>query len=368
MTEKRLGLEDLEKLCEGAAEESLTLEFKVCKELKIGSEFHDKSRTKRNRTRDDILDELTRDVTAFLNAAGGRIIYGIRDKDSRADQVDCSNPFCKSSREDNIYPEKVVDWLRAHVQPPPSVHPYRVFQDASDDQSPWYLVIDIPQGEQAYMARDHRFYKRVGATVRQMEQYEVVDVMNPVRGAALELRVCLRDKPHTAGRKGWIRVEVDIAVTSTNFVASEYGALKLTAAYPVQFDQGLRTFPIVMTPRYIGMPIEGEGDTPWAEQAMVSWGASTGTVVFPGHWHDFGGQSLVLEVPQLETMRDPTYLVQMELFTLNSHRKKHLFAIRREDYENDLEMIAVDASNRGDLIGAFWRTYHEARLQLQSAG
>lgn len=173
-----LKFEDLQRLRDEREEESLTLEFKPCNELKVGSKFRDKTGQQRVRERDDVLNELTKDVTAFLNSAGGMIIYGIQEKNSRADEIDKTNSFKLGSKQDNIQSEKVIDWLRAHIQPPPAVDVYRVLETPGDPASSWYLVIEVPQGQQAYMARDHRFYKRVSNTVQPMEQYEVKDVMN----------------------------------------------------------------------------------------------------------------------------------------------------------------------------------------------
>ena len=162
-------------MCDEREGESLTLEFKPCTELRIGSDLWEDGE-KGTRELQHVLDELTRDVTAFLNSAGGTLIYGIRqDNQSRAKALDQANAFRKGAREDDVSPERVADWLRAHVQPRPTLDVYAV-QAGSNSPGGWYLVLEIPQGEVAFMARDHRFHKRVGSTVQVMEQYEVVDV------------------------------------------------------------------------------------------------------------------------------------------------------------------------------------------------
>ena len=50
-------LKDLQRLCDDKAEETTSLEFKSCSELIIGSTIWEK-KIKRNRTRDDVLNEL----------------------------------------------------------------------------------------------------------------------------------------------------------------------------------------------------------------------------------------------------------------------------------------------------------------------
>jgi hypothetical protein len=230
----RLKIEDLQELCDEREEESLSLEFKPCNELKIGTEFWDKSGQTRKRQRDDVLNELTKDVSAFLNSAGGTIIYGILEKNSRADSLDEAYSFRLGSKQDNVQSEKVVDWLRAHIQPPPTIDVYPVLE-TQDRNSPWYLVIEIPQGQQAYMARDHKFYKRIGSTVQPMKQYEVSDVMNRTWAAALDLRIEIRSQ--TKRPNGWVNLALGVQITSKNFISSEYGALKITAAYPSRLKQ-----------------------------------------------------------------------------------------------------------------------------------
>jgi hypothetical protein len=308
-------IEDLQRLCDEHEEESLRLEFKSCNELKVGSHDYESGTS---RSKDKVLNELTKDVTAFLNSTGGTIIYGIREKKSRADEIDKANSF-KGNDQDNVWPEKVIDWLRDNIQPPPTVDVYRVFEKDSDPQSSWYLVIEIPQGQQAYMTRDHRFYKRVGATVKLMEQYEVSDVMNRTRAAVLDWRMKLHN--YDLSNRVWNRLRLDIEVTSTNFVASEYGALKLTIAYPLRFMEGTPfSFRGSYFERSTGLSLGGELD-PSAESLMVRWGAALGNVVFPGDWYNFYGNGFIIDMPSLAFIPSSTYLFQIELFT-NGQSKK----------------------------------------------
>ncbi len=175
----KLTIEDLKRMCIEGTDETTVLEFKPCNELIVGTEFYDENKKeKRLRTRDDILFELTRDVTAILNAAGGTIIYGIREKNTRASGIDQLNSFTNDSAEKQTTPEKVTDWLRSHILPKPNIDIYRIFEDESSPNSHWYLVLDIPQGSTAYQAKDLRFYRRSGSSIKPMEQYEVFEVMH----------------------------------------------------------------------------------------------------------------------------------------------------------------------------------------------
>lgn len=358
-----LKIDDLQDLCDEHEEESLTLEFKACNELRVGSALWEKSGSQRDRRKEDVLIELTKDVTAFLNSAGGTIVYGILEKNSRAERLDKANAFNGDDKFSDVRPEQVVHWLRAHIQPSPAVNVYRIFEDPNNPQSPWYLLLDIPQGQQAYLAKDHRFYKRVGATVQPMEQYEVADVMNRQRAAALDLRVDITQL-HSPNRL-FDELRLDMAITSTNYIASEYGALKLTAAYPITFCGSMSMlFQGSAFDESTGLFLGGD-DVPHASSIMTRWGAHNGNVIFPGDWYNFYGNGFHIQVPKLSAIQNPVYLFQTELFTLNSQARKAIFAIGQSGSDEHYELIAVDASNSEVLIASFWQTYHEARKTLK---
>jgi len=353
---RRLNIEDLRRLCEDKEAESLTLEFKQCQELVIGTQFFDKKkREHRDRQKEDVLQELTKDVTALLNSAGGTIIYGIiEDGKSRAKSLD-GDPFSSDQKDHNLSQERVSDWLRDHIQPSPTANVYSI--SAAGDK--WYLAVEVPQGQLAYQAKDKRFYKRIGPTVKPMEQYEVADVMNRARCAALRLVMKMHPQEPMADRK-WNILRLVPRVTSQNYIASEYGALKIILAFPLQFSQPWRNLGVRVQER-TGLPLQQE--TANAQSATFRWGAHTGTVVFPGDWFDFGGRSLFLDIPSPSFLPDGTYLLQAQLFTLNGRGKEALYAIQ-ERSSAGFTLSCVDGSQRAMIEATFWRTYHKARELL----
>jgi hypothetical protein len=219
-----------------------------------------------------------------------------------------------------------------------------------------------------YMAKDHRFYKRVGNIVQAMEQYEVIDVMNRTRAASLATRIQLRQSESPYYLKDWTKILLDISVTSNNFVSSEYGALKLTLVKPIDFGEGvlIGAFRSGHHEAEIGFPLEGYEDTPWAESLMMRWGAHTGTIIFPDDWFNFYNNAFVIHVPNPELIADPIYLFQIELFTTNSRSKKQIYELRLAP-DNLFEVLKSDEIDYSDLTAAFWRTYHAA-IELKSQG
>ena len=165
-------------------------------------------------------------------------------------------------------------------------------------------MIEIPKGLQVYQAKDYKFYKRVGSIPQPIEQPQVAHVMNQTRGAALDLRVQMRQLQPPD--KMWGQVRLDIAITSRNIVASEYGAVKLDLAYPPRFKGSVREiFPRSRIKAQMGLRLGAE--RAHAQSITVRWGAQQGNVVFPGDWYDVYGNGFFVKVPELAVIPRPVY-------------------------------------------------------------
>ena len=139
-------------------EESLTLEYKS------GEALGRSDQQKR---------EITKDVSAMANSAGGLLIYGIRE-------------FSESEK--RHLPEKIVpvdrsqisrEWIEQIIN---SIRPridgiviHSVQLETSENDVVY--VIDIPQSHTAHQAINHRYYKRFNFQSVPMEDYEIRDVM-----------------------------------------------------------------------------------------------------------------------------------------------------------------------------------------------
>lgn len=347
-----LTIEYLKQLCEEREEESITLEFKSCNELRPGSV----RRSGEKLSRQDMLLELSKDVSSMLNSAGGIIIYGIRERRSRAIAIDIENLYQgKDPR-----PEKVLHWIRSHIQPPPAVNVYRVFLDNLEDPERWAIVVDIPQGQIGYMAEDNRFYKRVGNVTNPMEQYEVVDAMNRSRSAHLVTTLKARKMPPRAQECYGIRLFPEIS--TENFIASDYGAIKLTIPHPLRV-QSTSDLPRSAKPiiRECGLQLPGYDEQPHSTCLRLAWGASSGEIVFPGEPFDFCGGFAFLSAPLLPDDFQPVFLMEAETFTMNSISRKQLFAITDDTSQLLVRPISELSEEFHRLVGVFWETYHKAR-------
>jgi hypothetical protein len=141
----------------GRIEESLSLEYKAAGAL--GK--HDKCVT-----------EITKDVSAFANSAGGIIIYGLREFSDKAQEHLPEKIDPVDRRE---FSKEWLEQILNTIQPRPKVivHPVQLSSTAYHA----VYVIEVPQSSTAHQARDHRYYKRFNFECRAMEDYEIRDVM-----------------------------------------------------------------------------------------------------------------------------------------------------------------------------------------------
>ena len=343
------------------------MEFKSCNELKAGIVFRDKDGSEKPRQPEQVIQELTKDVTAFLNSAGGTIIYGVIEKKSRAERVDISNAYKGAVSSDDIRPEKIVQWLRSYISPVPSVNVYSILAVPTATNSPWYIVIEIPQGQTAYMAKDHKFYKRVSNNALPMEQYEVVDVMNRTRSAVLDLTLTVSQDEHS-NKPNYTRIKLAASITNNSFMASEYGALKIVLAKPCEYDREITpfTFQGAYFDYATEMYLDGLSDVPHAQSMRFGWGANAGIVIFPGETFSFHKHSIFMYVPSVSIIPNPIYLLQTEIFTMNNTSRRMLYSIGRQTNGDKFEITLIDGSNYDTRITAFWETYNLYLVKTQN--
>lgn len=165
--------EDIVSLVRNGEKESLTLEYKSCGALQ---KQDDKKK-----------EEISKDVSAFANAAGGTIVYGVmEDKDKHLptrldagfEPGDISKEWLEQVINSTIHP-RLGEFYINQVELPTTA-PGKVL-----------YVVEIPQSVTTppHQAKDHRYYKRYNFQVLPMEDYEIRDVMNRSRVPDLNIEV-----------------------------------------------------------------------------------------------------------------------------------------------------------------------------------
>lgn len=195
------------KLVDLSVEENIQLDFKDSRAL-----------MNTPRTKADI----SKDVSAFANSAGGQIIYGITEtKGHQASTLDdgCDPATITKEWLENIILSRVqprIEGIRIYPIPLKSHRPGRVA-----------YVVEIPSSLQGpHMASDHRYYKRWNFQSIPMEDYEVRDVANRANGPDITLRFLLSNIELKGGaviplanlsyRQNGSRLNVLLQVIATN--------------------------------------------------------------------------------------------------------------------------------------------------------
>lgn len=159
--------DDLFKLIDLGVKESIELDYKACDAL---------AQTDGKRK------EISKDVSAFANSAGGTIVYGIVEKGHVPDHIDIGFDPALISKE---WLEQVIN-SRIHRR----IDGIRINQIELEQSSPGKVAyaVYVPQSSRApHQAVDWRFYKRFNFESVPMEEYEVRDVS--MRSEAPDLRI-----------------------------------------------------------------------------------------------------------------------------------------------------------------------------------
>lgn len=147
-------------------EESLTLDYKAAGSL---------AKTDGKRT------EITKDVSAMANSAGGIIIYGMTEDATNRHLPGAIDPVDRNqiSKE---WLEQIISNIRPKIDG-------LVIYPVSISTAPNHVVyvVDIPQSHTAHQATDKRYYKRFNFQSEPMEDYEIRDVMGRGQYPRIEL-------------------------------------------------------------------------------------------------------------------------------------------------------------------------------------
>jgi len=148
--------DDILSLINHKVKESISLDYKQCDSL---FPVNDKKK-----------NEVSKDVSAFANSAGGTIVYGIIEKGHLPEVIDTRFDPNVVTKE---WLEQVINSIQRRID---GVRINQVELNRSRPGKVLYVVY-IPQSYRApHMANDYRFYKRFNFESRPMEEYEVRDV------------------------------------------------------------------------------------------------------------------------------------------------------------------------------------------------
>jgi hypothetical protein len=160
---------ELQSHIDNFVEESLTLDYKAADSLAMT---------------DGKKKEITKDVSAMANSAGGTIIYGLREhtnpaKKHLAEKID---PIDRTSFSKE-WLEQVINNIRPRISGI-IIHSVTLTSGPNDVA----YVVEIPQSNTAHQATDDRYYKRFNFMSVPMVDHEIRDVMSRVTVPDVEVK------------------------------------------------------------------------------------------------------------------------------------------------------------------------------------
>lgn len=154
---------DLNQMIADGVEENISLDYKAADALQ---------------NTDGKKKEIAKDVSAMANAAGGVIIYGIKEFDT-ADKKHLPEKITPVNRQ-NFSKEQLEQLINNNISPKIEgliIHPIQLL---NPDEVVY--VIEIPQSDTAHQnTKDQRYYRRYNFESVPMLDYEIRDIMNRLK-------------------------------------------------------------------------------------------------------------------------------------------------------------------------------------------
>lgn len=209
---------DLERFISDKIEENLHLEYKAAAAL-------DRKDVKKK--------EITKDVSALANAAGGMIIYGIQEYGdpglmqlpSKLDPIDAQT-----------YSKEWLDEIITQIQPIiPGIEIIPIPVTVEGVSGYCYAVV-VPASRTAHQARDLRYYRRRNFMAEPIEDYEIRELMSRVSLPRLyaQIRYVL-DAPALDGT-GTINSRISFRITNDSHIMARHYAI--VARVPTRLPDG----------------------------------------------------------------------------------------------------------------------------------
>lgn len=157
----------IQQLLDDGIMESAELEYKESRSLAKG---------------EGVRKEIVKDVSAFANAEGGTLIYGIAEyqDEERKHLPERLDPI-DGTQYSKEWLEQVVNTAQPRIQ---NITIHCI--EAEPGTSKFIYVLEIPQSNIAHQATDLKYYRRFNFMAEPMRDYEIRDINNRLQHPKLE--------------------------------------------------------------------------------------------------------------------------------------------------------------------------------------
>lgn len=206
--------QDLLLLIKNSVQESIELDYKACDALQ---------NTDRKKT------ELSKDVSALANSAGGMLIYGIIEEGHTPISID------KGFNPNEITKEWLEQVINSRIHRKINNILIKPIELEATNPGRFVYVVNVPQSSRApHQAHDKRFYKRYNFQSVPMEEYEIRDISHRSDGPELSLAFEVEkitnvsmSNGNNSDAKDISRVHLNPLIENNSIVPAEYIAIHL---------------------------------------------------------------------------------------------------------------------------------------------
>ena len=171
---------DLLQLIQTKQEEHLQLEFKGA--IALGDSDGKKT-------------EISKDVSAFANSAGGTLLYGMDEQSDEPNYAKALSPINPAS----FSKEWLEQVINSRIHPRVERMVVNPVELRTKHPGEFAYVVWIPESATAHQASDKKYYKRFNFQSVPMEDYEIRQAMNRASGPVYSIRLGLQPEPGSAG-------------------------------------------------------------------------------------------------------------------------------------------------------------------------
>ena len=140
-------------------------------------------------------DDISKDVSSFLNSDGGVLVYGVPETNDP--NITGGAPIPGGAdvgfHREEIDKETIENLITSNIQPRPGPDVFRVIEVPYDGRVVYVVEATVGIGD-VWQAKDKRYYKRFNYKAEPMEHYEINLVRNRNVGPDLKLVFAFNDR------------------------------------------------------------------------------------------------------------------------------------------------------------------------------
>ena len=225
---------ELKRLLDTQEPESLHLDYKDKRSLTPpgrGGQGIDKQKR---------AEDVSKDVSSFLNSDGGVLIYGVPETTDPSSTGGAPIPLAQSTDigftpEDKVAKETIENLITSSIQPIPKATLFQIIEVAHLARD--IFVVEVKPGiGHVWQAKDKRYYERFHYKAEPMDHYRIEMVRDRVVGPSLSLAFGFNDRWERQISDDTQEVTIYVGITNDSNAVAEAALLEFGVAGNLTID------------------------------------------------------------------------------------------------------------------------------------